>query len=205
MEHKFSFFPRRFSLSYSSSQSFTRVEWKSCIKVFLSSLVGKPWVLKFGWISNTRYLICLRELYLSFQLKLSSLQYSLVWLCNAQIPCFLFCWLGQLRSQRVMRSVMKPNLHLMTWQKTNISVFQGQCPYFQLLNPVSCLPCYKFRMHITVHTSFVITEKICKCFLCNPSLLQQDLIFCSLGNNCVWKDMNWGWWCVGNTDRKHYQ
>lgn len=76
-----SFFPARFSLSYSSCQSFTRGEWKSCIKVFLNSFVGKPWVLKFGWISNAWYLICLRELRCAS--SLDSAPFSLVWPCNA--------------------------------------------------------------------------------------------------------------------------
>lgn len=91
------FIPTRFSLRYSFHQNFTRVQWKSCIKVFLSSFVGKPWVLKFGWISNVWYLICLRELYL-----------GLVWMCNAQISSFISCLPGQLRSQRKTRNAIMP-------------------------------------------------------------------------------------------------
>lgn len=47
------------------------------------------------------------------------------------------------------------------------------------------LPCYEFIIYISLQTSFVITETICKHFRCNPSLPQQDLIFCYRGNNRV--------------------
>lgn len=65
---------------------------------------------KFGWFSNAWYLICLRELYLCFQLRLSLLHYTVVWLYNAQLSCFFSCMPGQLRSQRKTRSSMKPNV-----------------------------------------------------------------------------------------------
>ena len=48
---------------------------------------------------------------------------------------------------------------------------------------------------------FVIDEKMWKYFLCNPSLPQQDLIFCYWGNNLVWGKTG-ACNMLGNTDGK---
>lgn len=199
--------PTTFSLGYSSRQSFTRPEWKSCIKVFLSSsssFVGKPWVLKFGWISNARFLICLRELYLCFQLRLSSLQYTFGFGC---VMLRFSAWPGRRCSNvRGKEENHKRHQNHISSGKTKTSDILRTAPIFLVTRSGFTLTSlWVYNSYNSPVTVLSLLRKICKDFPCNPSLPQRDLILCCLGSNSVWeRDEPRVIMLQGNTDGKHY-